>query len=157
MSHSDPNLSTEKLLEKLAELGLDKFDPLRKAKRAREQRETQANRSAPPPAEVKDGAEAGSTCPAERDFDLVHKKISKRSRYIPANERHQLAEDDDQLGCTFVDPASGRRCGSMRFQEKDHFIPFSFGGLNKAKNLQFMCSAHNKFRWAHRSRSHVEE
>jgi hypothetical protein len=55
LSHSDPNLSMEALLERLAELGLDKFDPVRKAQRAesRASRGIADDAAEPPPAKFK--------------------------------------------------------------------------------------------------------
>jgi hypothetical protein len=155
MSHSDPNLSTEKLLEKLVELGLDKFDPIRKAKRVRERRERKScvasqkdvRPDSPPPAEATVDAEKLPDHHQDLKSAPSVGSIRLRSRYIKAAEQHRLAENEDGLGCHFVDPLTARRCSSLRFIEKDHLVSFSFGGANKAENLRHMCSAHNKYRW----------
>jgi hypothetical protein len=155
MSHSNPNLSTEKLLEKLVELGLEKLDPVRKAKRARDRREKHSigatikseSPSSPPLAEVKKDAEEVPNQNLDMKDALAPKPTRNRTRYINASEQHQLTEREDGLGCHFVDPLTARRCSSLRFLEKDHIILFSHGGLNTAVNLQAMCSSHNKLRW----------
>jgi hypothetical protein len=164
MSHSDPNLSTEHLLGKLVELGLDKFDPIRKAKRARERREKRpcvasqkdVRPNSPPPAEVIENVEEVRVQSQDIRNRSERGSMLDRTRYIEAAEQHRLAEKDDGLGCVFVDPVTKRRCSSKRFVETDHVVAFSCGGSNKAENLQPMCSAHNKFRWRTRAPSRVE-
>jgi hypothetical protein len=65
-----------------------------------------------------------------------------RSRYIHARERHAMK--DHSRGCSYVDVQSGHRYGQTRFLERDHIEPDSDGGANKAENLRWLCSAHNK-------------
>jgi hypothetical protein len=133
LSHTNP--STEDLIDRLAELGLDKFDPERKAARVRsrhqtaEQKSEQKSEKIPPPAEVK------SSSPSQ-----------KRSRYIPARERHHMKGHDS--GCTYRDEKTGSICGHTKFLERDHIEPYSQGGANTAENLTWLCSAHNKWRYA---------
>jgi hypothetical protein len=67
-----------------------------------------------------------------------------RSRYITANEQHSLWASYDNNGCTFADSTTGKRCGSKYLLQKDHRVPFSLGGENKAMNLAILCAAHNR-------------
>ncbi len=132
LSHVDPSMTTESLLERLAELGLEKYDPQRKAERAKVRnvrRETVSK--------------------LHREADLKGRKTFtsaaevKRTRYIPAQQRHQI--EDDGWGCTFVSE-DGRRCSSTRFLQLDHIVPFARSGANESTNLRWMCGAHNRLR-----------
>ncbi len=50
----------------------------------------------------------------------------------------------DQGACTYVDPKTGRRCGSRRFLERDHVLSKALGGSNDANNLRLLCRTHNQ-------------
>ena len=110
------------------------------APKAKVEKSRVGDSNSPPQAEV---AQGGSL-----DSILIH---SKKGRFVMADDRHQMSIDDDGQGCVFVDSVTGHRCGSKRFLEKDHITPHSYGGSNKAENLQYTCSAHNKFRWQNRA------
>ncbi|MDE0221994.1 MAG: HNH endonuclease, partial [Spirochaetaceae bacterium] len=71
-----------------------------------------------------------------------------RSRYIPAAVRREVWRRD-QGCCTYVDPHSGRRCGSRYRLEIDHIKPFALGGATELSNVRLRCRAHHKLRHAH--------
>ena len=48
---------------------------------------------------------------------------ARRSRYIPAPVRREVWRRDGGC-CSYVDPHSGRRCGSRFLLELDHVVPF---------------------------------
>jgi hypothetical protein len=140
LSHVDPAMTTETLIERLSELGLDKYDPKRKAARAKvreekRNKESKGSSDTKMRANVEGEIEAG-TEPATSAAEV------KRSRYIPAAERHAVETNT----CVHVDSKTGRRCNSTRFLQLDHIHPFSQGGANTAKNLRWMCGAHNRWR-----------
>jgi hypothetical protein len=177
LSHGDPTMTTESLLDRLAELGLDKHDPQRKAARAKERKakqvrefEERMKKSSVMEAEAKDLLKKSSSAVAETN-DVVSVKEGRtadteigaqaaktqkstsaaevRTRYIPAEEKHQVPYDGK--GCVFE--VNGRRCGSTRFLQLDHVIPFAQSGANTAANLRWMCGAHNRWRTeSHRCR-----
>ena len=89
-------------------------------------------RSQPEPA----GASGGSVQPLQR---------ARRSRYIPAPVRREVWCRDGGC-CSYVDPHSGRRCGSRFLLELDHIVPFALGGSAEPGNLRIHCSAHHRFR-----------
>ncbi len=66
----------------------------------------------------------------------------KRSRYIPAAVRRQVAERDG-LQCTYVGP-DGNRCES-RDVEFHHRKPFARGGEHSVEQVTLRCRAHNAF------------
>ena len=66
-----------------------------------------------------------------------------RSRYIPAPVRREVWRRD-RCCCSYVDPHSGRRCGSRFLLELDHIVPFALGGSAEPGNLR--CAAHHRFR-----------
>ena len=70
---------------------------------------------------------------------------ARRSRYIPAPVRREVWRRDGGC-CSYVDPHSGRRCGSRFLLELDHIVPFALGGSAEPENLRLHCSAHHRFR-----------
>lgn len=153
LSHVDPAMTTEALIERLSELGLDKYDPKRKAARARvreakRNKESKGSSDTKMRANVEDeieaaaGAETGAETGAEvNGAESTSAAEVKRSRYIPAAERHAV----EMAACSHV-AKTGRRCNSTRFLQLDHIHPFSRGGANTAENLRWMCGAHNRWR-----------
>ena len=69
------------------------------------------------------------------------------SRYIPAAVKREVWRRD-QGCCSFVDQASGRRCGSRYRLEIDHIVPFALGGDAQPSNLRLCCQAHHRYRHA---------
>ena len=82
------------------------------------------------------GPSGGSAQPPHR---------ARRSRNIPAPVRREVWRRDGG-GCSYVDPHSGRRCGSRFLLELDHIVPFALGGSAEPRNLRLRCSAHHRLR-----------
>ena len=72
-----------------------------------------------------------------------------RSRYIPVAVRREVWRRDNGC-CSYVDPHSGRRCGSRYRLEIDHVVPFALGGATELSNLRVRCRAHHRLRHAPR-------
>ncbi|TVQ76324.1 MAG: HNH endonuclease [Bradymonadales bacterium] len=70
---------------------------------------------------------------------------SKRSRHIPTAVRAKVWERDAGA-CVFVEPGSGRVCGSSFGLEWDHLREFSRGGESSEANLRLLCRQHNNQR-----------
>ena len=70
---------------------------------------------------------------------------ARRSRYIPVPVRREVWRRDGGC-CSYVDPHSGRRCGSRFLLELDHIVPFALGGSAEPGNLRVRCSAHHRLR-----------
>ncbi len=71
-----------------------------------------------------------------------------RGRAIPAAVRRQVWERDGGC-CSYVDPVSGRRCGSRHLLEIDHVVPYALGGSAEPDNLRLLCAAHHRYRHRH--------
>ncbi len=82
------------------------------------------------------GTSGGSAQPPHR---------APRSRYIPAPVRREVWRRDGGC-CSYVDPHSGRRCGSRFLLELDHIVPFALGGSAEPANLSLSCAAHHRLR-----------
>ncbi len=136
LGHVDPSMTTETLLARLAELGLDKYDPQRKAARA-------VVRSEKKSGDQKADATAPRTFSSKREDNPASAAEVKRTRYIKVRERHRV--ESDGRGCTFVSH-NGRRCESKRFLQLDHIEPFAKGGESRVDNLRWMCGEHNRAR-----------
>ena len=72
-----------------------------------------------------------------------------RRRAIPAAVRRQVWKRDRGC-CSYVDRASGRRCGSRHLLEIDHVVPYALGGSAEPDNLRLLCAAHHRHRHARR-------
>ena len=81
------------------------------------------------------GPSGGSAQPPHR---------ARRSRYIPAPVWRAVWRRDGGC-CSYVDPHSGRRCGSRFLLQLDHIVPFALGGSAEPGNLRVYCAAHNRF------------
>jgi hypothetical protein len=131
LAHSDPSMTNEDLIDRMAELALEKFDPVRKAERTRK----------------KAGKTEGQTGSRHMIDSLPTSVVAPRSRYIAAKDKTEVWRLAGDMGCAYVDEKSGRRCGSQYLLQVDHRRPFSLGGSNHAANLRLLCSQHN--RWAY--------
>jgi 5-methylcytosine-specific restriction endonuclease McrA len=96
------------------------------------------------------GMISNTSLSAETDIKSVQSNQKrdqlKRSRYIPVKIRTQVLMRDQQNGCTYKDPKTGRTCGSRHGLQFDHIMPFSWGGEHSVDNLTLRCGAHNRFR-----------
>ena len=73
-------------------------------------------------------------------------------RSIPTAVKREVWRRD--LGCcTYVDPHTGRRCGSRFFLEIDHIVPVARGGAAEPANLRLRCAGHHRYRHGRRQRS----
>jgi hypothetical protein len=96
-----------------------------------------SERSSEPPAT----STAGNEISPDAESSKAH---TGKSRYIPASIRRRVWQRDGGT-CTFIDPKSGRRCGSRHALELDHIRPFAWNGPGTAENLRLYCSSHNKY------------
>ena len=60
------------------------------------------------------------------------KRCARAGRAIPAAVRRQVWQRDEG-GCSYVDPVSGRRCGSSHLLQVDHIFPYALGGRHAAR------------------------
>ncbi len=170
LAHANPYMTREEVLDYMAEHTLDAIDPVRKAERAEKRRLSLLRKQKDETrVEATINTEAEDSLSAQRiDFTEVVEPstgeiqlvatFEDRSRAIAAADNHQVWREYDGEGCAFVDPKTGKRCGSrhlLPLLQRDHVIEFSRGGSNEARNLQLMCAQHNRFRW--RNRSWVKE
>lgn len=127
-SHRDPSRSYKGLFEWLSDLGLKTSDPLTKATRT-------------------------GRLPINKQGTLVHgneqsnhasssTEKKRTDRYIPSELKTRIWKRDEGK-CTYLDPKSGRRCGSTSFIEIDHIIPHALGGETIFENLRLFCKTHN--------------
>lgn len=65
------------------------------------------------------------------------------TRAIPVPLRQSVWKRD-RGQCTYLDPKTGRRCGSTRFVEIDHIFPIGLGGKTELGNLRLYCRTHNQ-------------
>lgn len=68
------------------------------------------------------------------------------TRYIPVEVKRAVWARDEGK-CGYVDPHTGRTCGSRYGIEYDHIKAFAKGGKAEVENLRLRCKAHNLL-WA---------
>ena len=132
VAHSHPNPSLLELFKLMAKKTLDKLDPLERAKRARPRRV----RAKPVPT-------AAAQTPAQ--MTPAQTPAPGDARRPDAATLHALYQRD-QGACQYVDPKSGRKCGSKRALEVEHKIPYAMGGKTELENLELLCRSHNSLR-----------
>jgi len=126
LSHQIPEGKYSQVIEKIADIALEKLDPARR--------------------EARRVKRAASTAPARRAGKAFPTSETKsNTRYIPTKLRDQIWQRD-QGQCQYRDPKTGKICGSRYALEADHIFPFALGGENIATNLRLACRAHNQFR-----------
>ena len=111
------------------------------------------NGTSPEPAEVvstakcaaADGGTAPSTPNQPGTGDDGHRQPASTGRAIPAAIKRAVWERD-QGRCSYVDPATGRRCSSRHLLQLDHIRPWARGGEAQLDNLRLLCHAHHRHR-----------
>ncbi len=126
-SHEMPNATFAQIVAKLAAIGLEKLDPVLKAKRALNRKSLKSSASL-----------TATATPAPERTNL----LPKRSRYIPAAVKHSVWMRDKGR-CTFTDPQTGECCESRKLIACDHIVPYAHGGGHTKENLRLRCQAHN--------------
>ena len=108
--------------------------------------------SAPGPEKTKCPRRGTAARPAQQTGSAPGSFLGERapglpggSRYIPA-EVKRLVWARDQGRCSYVNPKTGRRCGSRYMIQMDHIKPFALGGLSTKENMRLLCAGHNRFR-----------
>lgn len=122
LSHSVPDGDWATLLEKMADVTLEKVDPVKRSER-RKPVASQAGKSLSP----------GKADP------------KPQSRYVPVQVRDRLMSRSGNQ-CSYVDPKTKRRCEETRLLQIDHIQSHAHQGSNDAANLQVLCRAHNQYR-----------
>ena len=86
-----------------------------------------------------------ATSPAKRH--AAARPRASALRFIPAAVKQEVWRRD-QGCCSYVDPHSGRRCGSRFLLQMDHVVPVARGGGAEPGNLRLLCAPHHRFRHA---------
>lgn len=123
MSHKNPNMTDQELIEIMADALLEKIDPFEKAKRLDLRRQKSASKN--------DSKHEGE------EFVRSLPTSEVKSRYIPAAMKTEVYLRDHGK-CAHLN------CDSTKFLEYDHIEPIALGGETTAKNLRLLCRAHNQ-------------
>lgn len=155
MSHRNPNMTDQELIEIMANALLEKIDPMEKAKRSeirekksdlKKDRELERSQELKVDREGKVDRELTGKALGQMDNEFANDRLlaapalpmaEVKSRYVPAALKREVYLRD-QGKCSHVN------CESKRFLEFDHVLPFSMGGETTAENLRLLCHAHNQ-------------
>jgi hypothetical protein len=164
LSHRLGSRSPEAALRWLIDQGLEKLDSVRVQARqdARIAKRTPAIAPVDGDALVRTetATSAKTTVPLHSEDDTLNhcEKASFLQKYAgspstsPSDRAHIPAASKRRVWircegqCGYVDPTTGRVCGSTAFLDVDHVIPLSSGGPNDESNLRLACASHNRRR-----------
>ncbi len=134
LAHSHPNLSMERLFEMLCDLGLEKFDPLKKKEKT-EKNKMRSREKAPPfrpsePQKKQAAQEVALDVPETGCQKSGEKGEGGRRKYISVHLKRKIWSRDQGRCCN---------CQSDFALEVDHIEPVSLGGESTEKNLRLLC------------------
>jgi 5-methylcytosine-specific restriction endonuclease McrA len=130
MSHKNPKMNYQELMEELAELALKKLDL--------ENQKAQRKALPAPEVKVRTSHEIMTVTQEPKAQKNNH------SRYISTEIKRQIWKRDKGQ-CQYKDPKTNRQCCSNYFIQIDHIRAFSRGGSSQdLTNLQLLCGQHNR-------------
>jgi len=136
-------VSLEDALKAMAELYLEKKDPVEKATRAVAKPDSCRVKAAAPRSGRYRSIPADS-CRVEK---AQKPSIPFVRQNIPAHLKHQV-HLRDKGRCSYTAP-NGKVCTNSRWIQIHHIIPISHGGMNRLENLKTLCSAHHRMMHTH--------
>jgi 5-methylcytosine-specific restriction endonuclease McrA len=146
LSHARPNASLKELLEFALRDTLTRLRPRRpqhKSKPAADQLQAKkAARPALPTSELEQQSSKRQSAEQKSSEPRISRP-TRFKRYIAQHIKREVWHRDGGI-CTYVDPVSGKCCGSKHFLEYDHIHPVALGGESCTDNLRLRCRAHNQ-------------
>jgi hypothetical protein len=141
-AHVDATLDYVTLIERCADLALEKTDKIGKAPRTAEA-DAEKNFDADKKAvtDKKTSPNMKAQCATESVAQLGNPIGNRPSYYPRGTDRILWSRAGSQ--CEYVDELTGRRCVSHFKLQRDHIIPLAKGGSNEIKNLRLLCQTHN--------------
>lgn len=80
------------------------------------------------------------------NFSCDHPDPVSRSKvFLSSRQKKKLIQQSS--GCVYIDPKTGKCCGSRYQLQVDHIKPKWAGGDDSPDNLQVLCGAHNRFKY----------
>ena len=158
MSHVDPAMSYGQLVNRLVQDELRRRDPRLRGSNRGDARPSPATDGSPAKETRPEPADAASTAkcaavdhgvatstPNQPGNGDTGQQPAPTARAIPAAIKRAVWERD-QGRCSYVDPATGRRCTSRHLLQIDHIRPWASGGGSEPHNLRLLCHAHHRHR-----------
>ena len=125
---SQRNINPVEALEFMANLTLDRLDPIRKAERAEERKAKRAGKKE-------------RSCDARTGARKAEASAPKRTKIKAATSHARNLRDRTQ--CTAVG-VNGQRCSNKRWADAHHIIEVANGGTDELENLTTLCSQHHR-------------
>jgi hypothetical protein len=137
--------SMAELIEALADLALDRFDPERKIARHDVRKGTSTEIGSGNRCQNKtNNNDDTTTPPAKLNSSTTSTPPAEFERRHPTAQQKRTVWKDHQGQCSFVDPLTKRRCECRYGLEIDHEIPWSKNGATTTKNLRLLCGTHHR-------------
>jgi 5-methylcytosine-specific restriction endonuclease McrA len=162
--HVQSNASYLELFHRMADLTLNKLDPMAKKTKLAQtlnpsvslertaatvvsSTQPVAASKVDPPEPVSQNTPPAELEPQEALLESHNSRPSAQPkktnpRYIPAALKREIWSRD-QGQCTFQS-ADGKRCSSRYALEVDHIVPLALDGQTKLSNLRLLCRAHHQ-------------
>lgn len=127
----DPSLTLHDLIDQMADLSLEKWDPVRKAERVMKRASRKPDKAVAE-SDLRDRTVEVDSKTEECDapVPVAQQVKQRRTRYIKAATSHGLF-------AKFRGHCSN--CGTGRAIERDHIVSFAIGGSSEFENLQLLC------------------
>ena len=160
LSHVNPQMDHGKLFQYLVRDFLKRKSPMRelyKKPKASKALNYQPANPKPNPAMAMEGSKIAdshasiSSARNQRELSLENergssKRLSSQRRRTPGVVlKRQVLLRDGGPACAYLDPLTGKRCGSRHRIQFDHRIPYSEGGPTSEENLRLLCGVHNRY------------
>lgn len=142
LGHKNVNPSYAELAELMAEIVLEKIDPIRKAQKGKEKQAKVEHAEAHPSVTLEATNPVGVPTDSVKPATFPGKPDRPRSRYIDAQTQRAVWVNAGGR-CEFVSPETGRRCDETHQLEIDHQILFGQGDGHDLANLTLLCRSHN--------------
>jgi 5-methylcytosine-specific restriction endonuclease McrA len=144
LSHKNPHMNFDELLNEVADIALEKLDRTKQTKQTKEATETKQTMEAIQTKQTTEKLRRTTPASPQSKIEPQKQEMTQRhTRFIPEKIKRKIWQRD-QGRCTFMSPITKQKCRSQFQLQIDHIVPLSLNGSNQEDNLRLICSNHNK-------------
>ena len=159
-SHKNINPSYAELIAMMADIALEKLDPLKqKSKQKPKLKPTQQLLKFQKSKEAFQHQKREESLPDQRSKEEIRQqdalanaasapklaqKDNMQKRYIPKAVKTFIWKRD-RGQCTYIDSVTQKKCNSSFQVQIDHIRPLALQGKTEIENLRLLCAQHNRF------------
>jgi hypothetical protein len=151
LAHQNRDGSIAGVIELIAELALEKIDPIRKEERIQKRQiHVQQNKSSP----IKPSS-SNSKNKAQQELQKSDPESTPPADLVPSGAKSPRAPISASVQrqvwvrsngrCEYIDSESSKQCDSSYGLQLDHVVPVALGGSSQIENLRMLCMQHNQY------------